>query len=157
MTQVKNPPANAGDMSAVPGAGRPSGKRRWQPTPVFLPGKSHEQRSLVGYSPWGCRVRHDLATEPPHSRPVFWWGAEGGGWLIKHSITWQEDLIGPHLTEHGLYNPGPFVGHQRVSVYHSLNNAECLLAQSCPTLHNCLDYSPPGPSVYRQVGTHGSI
>ena len=28
-------------------------RRKWQPTPVFLPGKSHEQRSLVGYSPWG--------------------------------------------------------------------------------------------------------
>ena len=26
---------------------------KWQPTPVFLPGKSHGQRSLVGYSPWG--------------------------------------------------------------------------------------------------------
>ena len=30
-------------------------KRAWQPTPEFLPGKSHEQRSLVGYSPWGHR------------------------------------------------------------------------------------------------------
>ena len=28
-------------------------RRKWQPTPVFLPGKSHGQRSLVGYSPWG--------------------------------------------------------------------------------------------------------
>ena len=27
--------------------------QKWQPTPVFLPGKSHRQRSLVGYSPWG--------------------------------------------------------------------------------------------------------
>ena len=27
--------------------------RKWQPTPVFLPGKLHGQRSLVGYSPWG--------------------------------------------------------------------------------------------------------
>ena len=27
-------------------------RRKWQPTPVFLPGKSHRQRSLVGYSPW---------------------------------------------------------------------------------------------------------
>ena len=27
--------------------------RKWQPTPVFLPGKSHGRRSLVGYSPWG--------------------------------------------------------------------------------------------------------
>ena len=30
-------------------------RRSWQPTPVFLPGKSHRQRSLVGYSPWGCK------------------------------------------------------------------------------------------------------
>ena len=28
-------------------------RRQWQPTPVFLPGKSHRQRSLEGYSPWG--------------------------------------------------------------------------------------------------------
>ena len=28
-------------------------RRKWQPTPVFLPGKSHRQRSLIGYSPWG--------------------------------------------------------------------------------------------------------
>ena len=27
--------------------------RQWHPTPVLLPGKSHEQRSLVGCSPWG--------------------------------------------------------------------------------------------------------
>ena len=34
-------------------------RRSWQPTPVFLPGKSHGPRSLVGYSLWGCRVRHN--------------------------------------------------------------------------------------------------
>ena len=35
-------------------------KREWLPTPVFLSGESHGQRSLVGYSPWGCkRVRYD--------------------------------------------------------------------------------------------------
>ena len=28
-------------------------RKEWQPTPVFLPGESHGQRSLVGYSPWG--------------------------------------------------------------------------------------------------------
>ena len=28
-------------------------RRKWQPTPVFLPGEFHGQRSLVGYSPWG--------------------------------------------------------------------------------------------------------
>ena len=30
-------------------------KRKWQPTPVLLPGKSHGLRSLVGYSPWGLK------------------------------------------------------------------------------------------------------
>ena len=30
-------------------------RRKWQPTPVFLPGKSHGQRSLAGYCPWGCK------------------------------------------------------------------------------------------------------
>ena len=29
--------------------------RKWQPAPVFLSGKSHGQRNLVGYSPWGCK------------------------------------------------------------------------------------------------------
>ena len=31
-----------------------SWRRRWHPTPVLLPGKSHGRRSLEGYSPWGC-------------------------------------------------------------------------------------------------------
>ena len=30
-------------------------EKEWQPTPVLLPGKSHGCRSLVGYSPWGCK------------------------------------------------------------------------------------------------------
>ena len=30
-------------------------RRKWQPTPVLLPGESHGQKSLVGYSPWGHR------------------------------------------------------------------------------------------------------
>ena len=37
-------------------------KRKWQPTPVLLPGKFHGQRSLVGYSLWGHRVGYDLGT-----------------------------------------------------------------------------------------------
>ena len=31
-------------------------RRKWQPTPVFLPGKFHRQRTLAGYSPWGLKV-----------------------------------------------------------------------------------------------------
>ena len=40
-------------------------RRKWQPTPVFLPAKSHGQRSLVGYSPWGCKELD--ATEQPNN------------------------------------------------------------------------------------------
>ena len=39
-------------------------RRKWQPTPVFLPGESHGQRNLVNYSPWSSqRFKHDLVTE----------------------------------------------------------------------------------------------
>ena len=39
-------------------------RRKWQPTPVFLPEESHGQRSLVGHSPWGHKsVRHNLVTK----------------------------------------------------------------------------------------------
>ena len=40
-------------MGLIPGLERPPGGGKWQPTPVFLPEKSHGQRSLVGYSPRG--------------------------------------------------------------------------------------------------------
>ena len=53
-----------GDSGLIPGL------RRQQPTPVFLPGESHGQRSLEGYSLWGCRVGH--------------------GWVTNtHSATWE--------------------------------------------------------------------
>ena len=50
---VKNLPANVGDTGdagSIPGLGKIPWRRVWQPTPVFLPGKLHGQRSLVGYS-----------------------------------------------------------------------------------------------------------
>ena len=62
---VKNPPANArdtGDTSLIltdPWVRNILWRRKWQPTPVFLPGESQGQRNLAGYSPWGHRVRHD--------------------------------------------------------------------------------------------------
>ena len=63
---VKNLPTNTGDTihGFSPWVGKIPWRRTWQPTPVFLPGKSRRQRSLVGYSPWGRkRVEHDLVTE----------------------------------------------------------------------------------------------
>jgi len=51
---VKNLPANAGgtrDRGSIPEWGRSPGGGAWQPTPVFLPGKSHGQRNLAGHTP----------------------------------------------------------------------------------------------------------
>ena len=51
---VKNLPAMQETcMGSVPGSGRVQGGGKWQPTPVFLPKKSHGQRSVAGYSPKG--------------------------------------------------------------------------------------------------------
>ena len=38
-----------------PWVGKIPWRRAWEPTPVFLPGESHGQGSLAGYSPWGCK------------------------------------------------------------------------------------------------------
>ena len=41
---------NAEDLGSIPGSGRSPGEGNWLPTPVFLPGRIHGQRSLAGYS-----------------------------------------------------------------------------------------------------------
>ena len=51
-------------------------RRKWQPTPVFLPGESHGQGSLVGYSPWGCS------------------GAQLSNWTHTHTHTHTQGLSG---------------------------------------------------------------
>ena len=72
---VKNLPANAGDPGSglFPGSGRSSGGRKWQSTPVFLPGKFQGQRSLAGYSPWGLK---ELDTTE-HTGPITSWEIDG--------------------------------------------------------------------------------
>ena len=56
----KEPPANAGEASSIPGGGGVAvgvgnipWRRKWQPTPVFLPGKPHGHRNLAGYNSCG--------------------------------------------------------------------------------------------------------
>ena len=54
---------SAGDLGLIPVSGRSPGRRKVQPTPVFLSGESHGQRSLEGCRARGRRVRHDWVTE----------------------------------------------------------------------------------------------
>ena len=62
---VKNPPSRRHGFD--PWVGKIPWRKKEQPTAVFLPGKSHGQRHLTGYSPWGHRVRHDWATKQQSS------------------------------------------------------------------------------------------
>ena len=55
VTDSKESAYNSGDLSLIPESGRSSGEGNGTPTPVFLPGESHGQRSLGGYRPWGCK------------------------------------------------------------------------------------------------------
>ena len=50
-----------------PWVGRIPWRRAWQPIPVFLPGESHGQRSLLGYSPWGCKDMTERLNTEQHS------------------------------------------------------------------------------------------
>ena len=50
----KESACNARDLGSIPRSGNPW-RREWQPTPIFLPGEFHGQRSLAGYSAWGCQ------------------------------------------------------------------------------------------------------
>ena len=80
---VRNPPAKAGDtrdMGSIPGLERSPGEGILA-TPVFLSGKSHGQRSLAGYSPWGHRESNTtehattcgvLVPGNPHPCPLQW-------------------------------------------------------------------------------------
>ena len=64
-----------------PWVGKIPWRRKWQPTPVFLPGKSHGPRSLVGYCPWGHKESD--TTERLH--------------FLLYLSNFHEALVGPHI------------------------------------------------------------
>ena len=55
---VKQSPCQCKRCGFNPWVGKTPWRRKWQPTPVFLPGESHSQKSLESYSPWGHRPEH---------------------------------------------------------------------------------------------------
>ena len=68
---VKNLPAIQ-ETWVNPQVGKIPWRRKWQPTPVFLPGEFHGQRSLAGYSPWGHK-EVDTTERLPLSHLLIWW------------------------------------------------------------------------------------
>ena len=58
----KGSACNAGDMGSIPGSEKSPGEGNGYPFQDSGLENSTDKRSLAGYSPWVCRVRHDLAT-----------------------------------------------------------------------------------------------
>ena len=79
-------------------------RRQWHPTPVLLPGKSHGWRSLVGFGPWDCWVRHDWATSLSLFTFMHW------------RRKWQPTPVFLPGESRGMGEPGglPSMGSQRV-------------------------------------------
>ena len=75
--------------SFYPSIGNIPWKRKWQPTPVFLPGKSHGQRSLAGCSPWGSQ-------------------RVGRNWVSTHALSFYQFLSAGKslcsITDHSMWN-----------------------------------------------------
>ena len=68
----KESTCNAEDPSSIPGSGRSPGEGNGNPTPVFLPGELHRQRTLSGYSPRG-HSQSDTTEQLSASITIFWY------------------------------------------------------------------------------------
>ena len=100
-------------------------RRKRQPTPVFLPGKSHGQRSLACYSPWGRkRVGHNLVTKR------------------------QQCSFCAYFLE-GFYHNKHMKDAQHCSLFSSVQFSS--VAQLCPTLCDPMNCSTPGLPVHHQL------
>ena len=66
-----------------PWIGKIPWRKKWQPTPVFLPGQFHGQRSLVGYSLWGCKEL-DMTEQSTHTCMHNW---------ITLQYTWNWHIV----------------------------------------------------------------
>ena len=97
-------------------------RRKWQSTPVFLSGKSHRRRNLVGYSPWGHKESD--TTKRLHFLSFFHFL-----WLIHIYILF-------------------FYMHKLYSFIHLNHIYICIYINSCPTLCHPMDCSLPGSSVH---------
>ena len=104
-------------------------RREWLPTPVFLPGESHGQRSLVGCSPWGHKesdMTERLNTFTFRQDKGF----RGAEWGSQGDVTWWRNLMGmePWWEPVGSFRQGAaWESNNRASVYPPLVYVESLL------------------------------
>ena len=114
---VKNLPANAGDggfSGLDPWVRKIPWRRKWQPTPGFLPGKSHGHRSLECYSPWSWTWFSDYTTTTSHfvTDKRFPWTSHYIVWLLP-SITCCS-LTHGHLCMHDVIEYKLLLGTEQI-------------------------------------------
>ena len=153
---------SAGDLGLIPGLGFPW-RRKWYPTPVLLPGKSHGRRSLTGYSPWGHR-ESDMSS---HFTSLWWLSRKESAcsagdldredplrraWLptpafLPGESHGQRSRAGDSPQGHTEWDvPEHSAGSYWLSLLHVCVYS-CVHTQPCPHCRNPMDRSPPGPSV----------
>ena len=75
-----------------PWVGKIPWRRKWQPTPVFLPGDSHGQRSPAGYSPWGRKKSDTPECAHTHTHTKHYIGASSGGWATRGNMKARQEV-----------------------------------------------------------------
>ena len=120
-------------------------RREWLPTPVFLPEKSHGQRSLVGCSPWGHKESDMTEQQSTHTHTQLL--------LLLSRFSPVRLCATPQTAAHqappslGFSRQEPWSGLPFPSPMHESEKWKWN-AQSCPTLSDPMDCSPPGSSAH---------
>ena len=104
-------------------------RRQWHPTPVFLPGESQGQGSLVGCCLWGCTGLDTTEVTQQQQQQC--------GQRSRNRMTNADDNSVLTISK-----------IQHIILTFKVAVITCLVAKSCPTLCDPMDSSPPGSSVH---------
>ena len=158
---VKNPSANAGDKRHEcefnPWIEQIPWRRKWQPTPVFLPGEFHGLGSLAGYSLWGHKesnttevTQHACIFHPPEHLLCLFITCCCCCCCVASVVS---DSVRPHRWQPTrLPRPWDLPGKNTGVGFHFLLQcmkvkSESDITQSCPTLSDPTEWRPPGSSI----------
>ena len=81
-------------------------RKKWWPTQIFLPGKSHGQRSLAGYSPWGCKESDTTEWLTLSFSLLVIWGLLLGP-LYQNLLTWSPPVLWLYPNDKSCLQPKP--------------------------------------------------
>ena len=102
-------------------------RRKWQSTPLFLPGKFHGQRSLASYSPWGHKELDTTQPSLTHLSDLNEPNLKALNGLARPSITLQYHPVWLFLPMFQSQNP--FLEVERKSLSHPMKRLSCLFSK----------------------------